>query len=78
VNSVDVAGRCEAADVAEVVGAAGGQVALGVEELFVLDALHRRERAPGEVPRRCSGQSTWRRAALRMPATSLAITSRYG
>src|SRR4051794_24898774 len=49
VHAVDVAGRREAADVADVIGAAPDQVELGVEELLVLDTLDDGERAPRDV-----------------------------
>jgi hypothetical protein len=38
-HAVDVAGRREAADVADVVVALADQVQIGVEELLVLDTL---------------------------------------
>src|SRR5215208_5777200 len=44
VHAVDVAGRREAADVADVVVAAADQVEVGVEELLVLDTLDDGER----------------------------------
>ena len=49
VHAVDVAGRREAADVADVVLAAADQVQVGVEQLLVLDALDDAEDAPGHV-----------------------------
>src|SRR5688500_6163278 len=49
VDAVDVARRCEAADVADVVVALADQVEVGVEELLVLDTLDDGERAPGDV-----------------------------
>ena len=48
-HAVDVAGRREAADVADVVLAAADQVQVGVEQLLVLDALDDSERAPRDV-----------------------------
>ena len=48
-HAVDVAGRREAADVADVVVAAADQVQVGVEQLLVLDALDDAERAPRDV-----------------------------
>src|SRR4051812_39028275 len=48
-HAVDVAGRREAADVADVVVALADQVQVGVEELLVLDALDDAEDAPGDV-----------------------------
>ena len=48
-HAVDVAGRCEAADVTGVVLAAADRVQVGVEQLLVLDALDDGERAPGDV-----------------------------
>ena len=48
-HAVDVAGRREAADVADVVLAAADQVQVGVEQLLVLDALDDAEDAPGDV-----------------------------
>src|SRR4051812_37366701 len=49
VHAVDVPGRREAADVADVVLAAAEQVALGVEQFLVLDTLDDGERAPRDV-----------------------------
>src|SRR5918997_7161118 len=49
VHAVDVAGRREAADVADVVVALADQIQIGVEELLVLDTLDDAERAPGDV-----------------------------
>src|SRR5215218_3637276 len=49
VHAVDVAGRREAADVADLVRVAADQVQVGVEQLLVLDALDDAERAPGDV-----------------------------
>ena len=49
VDAVDVAGRREAADVADVVVALADQVEVGVEELLVLDALDDAEHAPRQV-----------------------------
>src|SRR5918996_915678 len=46
---MDVPWRCEAADVADVVGAPPDQVEVGVEQLLVLDALDDSERAPRDV-----------------------------
>jgi hypothetical protein len=46
---VDVAGRREAADVADMVVALADQVQIGVEELLVLDTLDDAEHAPGDV-----------------------------
>jgi hypothetical protein len=46
---VDVAGRREAADVADVVVALADPVQIRVEELLVLDALDDAEHAPGDV-----------------------------
>src|SRR5215218_1136693 len=48
-HAVDVAGRRETADVADVVVALAEQVQVGVEELLVLDALDDAEGAPGDV-----------------------------
>jgi hypothetical protein len=49
VHAVDVAGRREAADVADVVVGRADQVEVGVEELLALDALDDAEHAPGDV-----------------------------
>ena len=49
VHTVDVAGRGEAADVADLVRVAADQAQVGVEELLVLDAPDDAERAPGDV-----------------------------
>src|SRR4051812_42356769 len=49
VHAVDVAGRREAADVADVVVALADHVEVGVEELLVLDPLDDAEHAPGDV-----------------------------
>src|SRR3954447_13384901 len=49
VHAVDVARWSEAADVADVVVAAADHVAVGVEELLVLDAPDDTERAPRDV-----------------------------
>jgi hypothetical protein len=49
VHAVDVVGRREAADVADMVVALADQVQIGVEELLVLDTLDDAERAPGDV-----------------------------
>jgi hypothetical protein len=49
VHAVDVAGRREAVDVADVVVAAADQVEVGVEEILVLDALDDAEHAPRHV-----------------------------
>src|SRR5215217_219900 len=46
VHAVDVAGRREAADVADVVDPAADQIQVGVEELLLLGALNDGERAP--------------------------------
>src|SRR4051794_5068744 len=48
-DPVDVAGRREAADVADVVVAAPDEVEVGVEQLLVLDALNDGECAPRDV-----------------------------
>src|SRR3954453_15769815 len=48
-HAVDVAGRREAADVADVVVALADDVEIGVEELLVLDTLDDAEHAPAEV-----------------------------
>src|SRR5215218_4258650 len=48
-HAVDVAGRREAADVADLVLVAADQVQVGVEQLLVLDALDDAERAPRDV-----------------------------
>jgi len=49
VDAVDVVGRREAADVADVVVALADEVQIGVEELLVLDTLDDAERAPRDV-----------------------------
>src|SRR3954469_2936726 len=49
VHAVDVARRCEAADVADVVVAAADHVEVGVEELLMLDTLDDAEGAPRDV-----------------------------
>src|SRR3954451_1596541 len=49
VHAMDVARRCEAADVAEVVVALAEQVQVGVEELLVLDTLDDAEDTPRDV-----------------------------
>ena len=57
-HAVDVAGRREAADVADVVVALADHVQVGVEQLLVLDALDDAEHAPGDVvvdPRELAG-----------------------
>jgi nitrate reductase NapAB chaperone NapD len=46
---MDVAGRREAADVADVVLVAADQVQVDVEQLLALDALDDAEDAPGQV-----------------------------
>jgi len=48
-HTVDVARRCEVADVADVMLAVAKEVKVGVEQLLVLDALDDGERAPGDV-----------------------------
>src|SRR5215213_1895135 len=48
-HPVDVAGWCEAADVADLVVVAADQVQVGVEQLLVLDAPDDAEDAPGDV-----------------------------
>ena len=48
-DAVDVAGRREAADVADVVVALADEVEVGVEQLLVLDALDHAEHAPRQV-----------------------------
>src|SRR5918994_7494508 len=49
VHAVDVARRCEAADVADVVVALADKVQVGVEKLLVLDTLDDAEHAPRDV-----------------------------
>src|SRR5215213_7923373 len=48
-HPVDVTGRGESADVADVVLVVSDQVQLGIEEVLVLHALDDAQRAPGDV-----------------------------
>src|SRR5439155_24110324 len=48
-HAVDVAGRRETADFADLVLVAADQVQVGVEQLLLLDALDDAEHAPGDV-----------------------------
>src|SRR4051812_47380226 len=49
VDAVDIAGRRESVDIADMVVAAADHVEVGVEQILVLDALDDAEHAPGHV-----------------------------